>query len=421
MRDPARLRRVGIALLLLLGGAGCGSSEPTPSSNNATDAPTVAATDPALTSAPTATAASTSPAELVLADVGWYEVDRVGDLQGNESRTLLFGSLGGTLVGRVPLAAQGPADRRDGLEPFSWTDPQADGIFDGRVLVWGRDGNPTLIEGVDVADGSISHLVQADGTVHVATADRGLTHVFFITVGEATNLPTGLWVASVGEGTAPSMLTYRFSADPLHSTFTYRLVASPDGSRLAVQAMDGPVTLIDVESDQSEEVQPGGPVIGFADGHLVTYSARSPSGTRSVVAYDPATFEDRLLTSGVVSAQVTAGTGGDLVVAQHNLEAGGFEIEAIVIATGESRVVHSANPFDAAQGLARRDVSFLGTDLPPDWVIFVDSFFPFVSGFPFEPGQVEKPEPPLSSYPTVLNLRTGESQPVGPFVDQGAP
>src|SRR5919106_6293954 len=114
---PARLWRAAMALVLVLGGAGCGSSEPRPSADRATDAPTDPASDTAPTPTPAGTAASTSPAPLVLADAGWYEVDRVGDLEGNESRTLLVGSLGGTLVDRVPLAAQGPADRRDGLEP----------------------------------------------------------------------------------------------------------------------------------------------------------------------------------------------------------------------------------------------------------------------------------------------------------------
>ena len=410
------------ALVLVLGGAGCGSSEPTASISDPMPSAarqTAGATAPTATSAATSAPAS-SPTELVIDDVGWYEVDRVGDLEGNESRTLLFGSLGGTLTGRVPLAAQAPAERRDGLEPFSWTDPQADGIFDGRVIVWGRDGNATLIEGVDVIDASIAQLVQADGTVHVATADPALTRVFFITVDETSNRPTGLWESTIGDGSGPISLTYRFSRDPVSNLFTYRLVASPDGSRLAVQAMEGPVTLIDVETDQSLEVDPGGPVIGFADGNLVAYSARTPSGTRSVVAYDPETLEDQLLTNEVVSAQVVRGTDGDLVVAQHTDVVGRLEVETILVRTGESNVVHSAEPLEVGQGLARRDISFLGTDLPPDWVILVDSFFPFVPGFPFEPGQVERPEPPLSSYPVVLNLRTGEQRHVGPFVDHAS-
>jgi hypothetical protein len=400
------------ALVLMLGGAGCGSSEPTPSAD----------TTPEIVPTPAVTASSgapvDSPAELILDDVAWYEVDRVGDLEGNESRTLFFGSLGGTLVGRIPLAAQGPAERREGFEPFSWTDPQADGVFGRRVLVWGREGNATLIEGVDVADASTSQLVQAGGTIHVATADRDLTRVFFITVDEATNQPTGLWVASVGQGIAPTRLTYRFATDSVRSIFTYRLVASPDGSRLAVQAMEGPLTLIDVDTDQSAEVRPGGPVIGFADGYLVAFSARSPSGARSVVAYDPERLEDQTLTSDVVSAQVVPGTDGDYVIAQHNDDTGAMAIEAIMLSSGESRIVHEAAPPDIGQGLARPDLSFLGTDLPPDWTILVDSFFPFVPGFPFDPGQIEKPAPPLSSYPIILNLRTGESDHVGPFTEQ---
>lgn len=406
VRDVSSVRGViCLAFVLAIGGAACGSPQPIGSST-ATSNP----------STPAATGAESPSAEPT--ESGWYEVDRVGDLQGNQTRTLLVGSLAGTLIARISLGMQAPADRRDGREPFAWTDPQADGIFAGRVLVWGRDGNPTAIEDVAVADGSIHALVQAsEGTVHVATADAGLGRVFFITVDEDSNRPTGLWVVTLGDG-QPRQLTYRFAPEPVTNLFTYRLVASSDGSRLAVQAAQGPVTLIDVESDQSAELEPGGPIIGFADGHLVAYSAQSSTGAQSVLAFDPATLEGDQISEGATSAQVVPGTAGDLVAVMHRdaSDPTMFEIEAVLVGTGESRVAYTHEPGVLGPVLARRERTFLAAELPADWIILTDSFFPFI----YELGASPRPVPE-SGYPTLVNLCTSVVMRVGPFVEGGAP
>jgi hypothetical protein len=356
------------------------------------------------------------PSDPVPGELGWYEVDRVGDLEGNETRTLLVGSLGGTVVGRIPLGSQAPVDRRDGREAWAWTDPQADGIFGGMVLVWGRDGNPTIIEAVDVSDGSIAPIVEAPGdTVHVATGSSTLSHVFFVTVDAASNRPTGLWVFRPGESAPPRQLSYRFAPDAVTNLFGYRLAANSDGSRLAVQpGGEGPTTLIDVEGDVSFDVMPGGPIVGFADGDLIAFGPRSGSGSRAVLAFDGATLRQRQIAEDANAAQAVRGTAGDIVAVMVSDPSGSsaFDILSLVAGTGDGRVAYTHEPPALAQHLPRRDISSLGAELPEDWVILVDSFLPFIEG----PG--ESPNPVSEAgYPTLLNLRTSETLVVGPFVD----
>jgi hypothetical protein len=399
-------RRICCALVLLLGGAACGSPKQID--------PSTAALSPSIPAATESETPSTPSAGVT--EHGWYEVDRVGDLEGNQNRTLLVGSLAGTLIARIPLDSQAPADRQEGREAFAWTDPQADGVFGGRALVWGREGNPTAIEAVDLADASIDELVQApEAAIHVATADAELDHVFFITVDQASNRPTGVWVSIPEKGEQPVRLAHRFAPERVTNLFTYRLVAQADGSRLAVQAGEGPVTLIDVEGDQSVELEPGGPIIGFADGHLVAYGPRSPTGLQSVVAFDPATLAGRQIATEATAAQVVPGSAGDLVAVMHRDESNPtwFSIEAIQVDSGESRVAYIHETVDIGPVLARREMTFLGAELPIDWVLITDSFFPFIH----QDGVSPRPLPE-SSYPILLNLRTSETLRVGPFVDQ---
>ena len=357
------------------------------------------------------------PAAVVPDELGWYEVDRVGDLQGNETRTLLVGSLGGTVIGRIPLGSQAPADRRDGREAWAWTDPQADGIFSGQVLVWGRDGDPTTIEAVDVADGSIAPVVEAPAdTVHVATASSSMSHVFFVTVDAALNRPTGLWVVRVGESEAPRQLRYRFAPDPVTNLFGYRLIAKSDGSQVAIQAgPEGPGTLVDVEGDVSFEVLPGGPIVGFADNDLIALGPRSETGSRPVLAFDNANLGAREIARNATAAQVASGTAGDLVAVMVSDPAGSsaFDVVALEIGRVDGRVAYTHEPPALAQHLASSDISFLGAELPTDWVILVDSFLPFIDGRGESPNPVSE-----SGYPILLNLRTRETIQVGPFVDQ---
>lgn len=395
------------ALPLLLAHAACASFEPNPSS-----APPPS--EPAPTTTPVAPGSPTPPIPAEPMEGGWYEVDRVGDLEGNETRTLLVGSLRGTLTASIPLGAQVPAERRDGREAFAWTDPQANGIFAGRVLVWGRDGDQTAIEAVDVADGEIQPLVQApEDSVHVATADASLSRVFFVTVDEASNSPTGIWVASPESGEPPMRLTHRFGPELVTNRFSYRLVANADGSRLAIQGAEGPVTLFDVDSDRSVEINPGGPVIGFADDQVVAYGAASAEGFRAVFAFDPSTLQGREISEQATSAQVVPGTDGDLVASMHQdlSDQTRFAIEAIVVRTGERGVAYTNEPGTFNQGLASRHRNFLGAELPPDWVILVDSFFPYIQAPDINPRPV-----PETGHPLLLNLRTRDTLRVGPFV-----
>ncbi len=399
---PGRRKRALCVLLLLLGGAACGASEPIPTGS------------PVQSARPTAAEPSAGePARLILSDALWYEVNRIGNLQGNLANTLLIGSLDGTLRSRIPLGAQAPAERRDGREAFAWTDPQADGIFGHHVLVWGRDGQATTIEAVDVRDGSIEVLVNAEATVHVATADASLTHAFFITVDEASNQPTALWAARLGDD--PTRLAYEFATDPVTNLFTYRLVASADGSLVAIQpGVEGEITLIEVEANQAKRVQPGGPMIGFTDRHLIAYGALSATENRPLIAFDLETLDGQIIAEEVSSAQVVAGTDGELIAAMRTDPADprSFEVAGIAVGTGESSVAYTQDPAELGPQLASRDRHFLGAELPPDWVLLGDSFVPFIE----DPSRAPK-DVPLSRYPKLLNLRTGETVRVGPFVE----
>ena len=143
---------------------------------------------------------SGSPPTEGSASVGWYEVRDVGFAQGGRSeRSLEIGSTAGTHVARLTLNQLAGNARREGLEPYSWAGPQADGPFTGQVIVWGRDGQLQRIESVDLSDGTVEPLLEAPDAVHVATANRDLSRLYFITVDAGSNLPTGLWVDDVAD------------------------------------------------------------------------------------------------------------------------------------------------------------------------------------------------------------------------------
>lgn len=388
------------ALAILAGSAACGAPSPTPSGT------------PALPS-PSPPIAPSPPLGQELAELHWYEVERANDTHGNEWRTLFAGSLNGKLLGQILLGTLETAE--DGsADAFAWIDPQADGIFDDSVVVWGRRDGAGEIEAVRLADASIEPLVpRTAGTVHVATADARLRHVFFITVDEATDLPTGLWVDDVDDDVGARRIGYRFSETPVSNRFKYRLVADHDGSVLAVQAgLEGPVTLVPVPGGGSREVDPGGPMIGFAENALIAYGPRSATDRRPVVAFDVTTLRHRILIDEIDSAQIVPGSAGALVAVQVNdpINAGSFVIGAVSVRTGVALGAFTHDPAEIWPGLASRDRSFLGAQAPPDWVLLVDVFFPFVQGTGAAPKDL-----PLSSYPKLLNLRTGERLRIGPF------
>lgn len=401
--DLRILRAALSTLILLLGGVACGRPS----------LPTDAARSPVVTATATGVEPSSHPSplpHLSFEDSIWYQVDRVGDIAGNARRTLLFGTVTGQLRGRIPLgeSAGGP---EQGQEPFAVSDPQADGIFGRRVLVWGRDGEPGQIESVDLDTGEIDRLLQSEDIIHVATADAALSRLFFIVVDGLSHRALELRTALV-DGADAAGLTFAFPAEAMTNASRYRLVANSDGSLLAVQSGEqGPIHVIDVEGDRSVEFKPGGPVIGFAGEVLIAYGSASDTGTRPLVAYAPSTLE-RVITEGVSSAQVVPGTDGDLVVSMRISEIdAGHEIEVSSVATGDASVAYMHEGAEIAPLLARRDRSFLGYSLPPDWVLLVDSFLPFIPDVPGVPK-----DPPESSYPLALNVRTHETIRIGPFI-----
>lgn len=349
-----------------------------------------------------------------LADFGWYHVDRVTVPGGNETRTLFVGSLDGLLVAQVPLGTLEAAAREGRDEAFQWLDPQADGVFGAKVVVWGRQGASAAVEAVSIESGATEPLVtRAEGTVHVATADSGLRRVFFVTIDEATGLPTGLWVDDVDDEAGPSQLDYQFSDQAVTRQFQYRLVANGDGTIIAVQPdQGGTVTLIPVAGGRSREASPGGPMLGFSDDELIAYGPASDTERPSVVAYSVATGTRRVLADEVDAARVVEGTEGPLLAVMRidPAEPRRFDIVAIDLRTGESQLAYQQNPSELGPLLASLDRTFLGAEVPPDWVLLADSFFPYLEG----PGLPLR-DPPRSTYPMLLNLRTEEAIRLGPF------
>lgn len=330
------------------------------------------------------------------------------DLEGLEERTLLFGSLGGTASGELSLGSIHFEERQGGAESFAWIDPQADGVFDGKALVWGRDGDLGTLESIDLLSGETRSLVETRDIIHVATAAASLTRVFFITA-EETGEPTGLWVDDLSDEDGPEPIPYNFGDEPIHNFSRFRLVANEDGSLLAVQREHGTVTLVEVANGGAEDVSPGGPLLGFTDDYLVSLGAQSPDGTYPVVAFDLAALEGFTVFRGAVAAQVVGrGRPPDIAVMTIDVTANTYDIHSVTLDTGDSAAVYrgdaAINPF-----LAGRDRTFVGYEAPPGTVILVMSFTRFI-GEP-TPGR----ELPLSANPLLLNLETGETTTLGPW------
>jgi hypothetical protein len=394
----------GLAILL----AACGGDSPI-----RTVSVSPAAQTPGSSTSPTSAMPSSSPSSVPsepadLSSLRWYEVRRVHDLNGMETRTLLFGTLGGRDAGELPLGSISFDERQGGAEPFAWIDPQADGVFAGKALVWGRDGDLARLEAIDLLNGDARPLVEAQDVIHVATADVSLTKVFFITA-EETGQPTGLWVDDVSDEDGPEPLRYDFGAEPIHNFSRFRLAANTDGSLLAVQQGDGKVTLVDVATGGGEEVSPGGPLLGFTDDYLVSLGAQSPDGTYPVVAFDVAALEGFTAFRGSVAAQVVGGgRASEVVVMTFDATANAYDIHSVSLHSGDNAPVYrgdaGTNPF-----LARRDRTFVGYEAPPGTVLLVESFTRFIGEPP--PGR----ELPQSAYPLLLNLKTGETTTLGPW------
>ncbi len=205
---------------------------------------------------------------------------------GTQTRTLSIGSLDGTLLEPIEIASFSAAEGEDIQDLYAWIDPQAAGIFGHSVVVWGREQQSFSIEAVRLSDAAIVPLVDLEAPVHVATADADLQQLFFITVEEESGTPIGLGTDDLGDRAGPSEIPYRFADRPVSYDFKYRLATTDDGSILAVQADDGPVTLINTASGSSREVDPGGPMVGFAEEALVAYGFRSDTGRPPLLLFD---------------------------------------------------------------------------------------------------------------------------------------
>ena len=370
-------------------------------------------TSPASVSATAAPSAAdeTPNASVPPADLGWYEASRTLGPGGTETRTLYVGSLGGDLVAAIKLGTLETAQRNGVTASFEWIFPQAEGIFDDTVLIWERQEGSASVEAVSVADGSVRALIDIDDPVHVATADAGLQRIFFVTADAASSLPTGLWADDLGDAAGPERIAYRFADEPLSNAFKYRLTANADGSLLAIQAEDGPVTLIDVARRASVEVSPGGPMIAFSEAGLVAYGPRPDT---SLLLIDVDTRAERVLVDEVDAAQLVKGTEGDLVAFMQidPLDPRSFVIGVVSPRTGGRGIAYTQDPSVVGPLLARRDQIPLGSEAPPDSVL-VGTFLTFIEGL------APLADHPLDSYPMLLDLRTGETQRVGPFSEGG--
>jgi len=405
------VRATAIVCSIVIGGVACDRGAPTQTATPSSSAASPGA--PLATDGPRPSSPSPSPTAADPTALHWYEVRRVHDLEGNETRALLVGSMDGRLYGDIALGSLDAAESEGGLETFAWTDPQTAGIFGDSILIWGRDGQHSVIETVDVNDASIATTVVADGVVQAATADASLSMVFFITVDDSSNQPTGLWLDSLVDGAGPRRIDYDFADRQLSRTFMYELLAAADGSQIAVRAGGGIVTVIDVASGEASEVDPRGPLIGFSEGLLIAFGQSGAIGS-PVLAIDAETGEARELVGEASAAQVVPGLEGGLVAAMQidPREGRHWQISVIPLLGGETWVAFTQDPAVLGAQLPRRDVLFHGVQLPPEWILLVDSFSRFITG------RGEQPVPPESAFPRLLNLRTGEVVQIGPFVDE---
>jgi hypothetical protein len=287
--------------------------------------------------------------------------------------------------------------------------PHADGPFAGRLLLWGRRGALAAIEQVGLNDGATRPLVDVGSSIHVATADPNLERVFFISADAQTNLPTGLWVVDSGEPQAPTEIPYDFSSEELSNEHRYRLKASPDGRLLAIQAGSGAVTIVNVASGASSKLRPGGSMIAFGNLGLYAYGARENAG-RDVLLFE-ASESPLAVAAAVDTAQVVAGSEGDLVVAMRidAANARAFAISVTDPRIGE-RIVYRSRGTEIEPYLPSTDETPLGYDTPANMVVLVDSFVTFAEAPWGAPQELEE-----SRWPRLLEFAAGSVEVLGPF------
>lgn len=398
---PVVGRLVSVAACLIAV-AGCGV-QPLPSG---TPAPSIASTPEDSPS---------SGADIDLSEVGWFEVERGFDTEGGASRRLVLGHLGGEVVRTIELGTFDGRPNASGVGAFGTSDPQANGIFQDRILVWMRQGAIADIEAVSVSDGAIAPLVQdAGGVVHAAAADMGLSRLFYVVVNE-TGVPTGLFMDEIDNPLPPRRLPLEFAPGEVgDGGRRYRLTPNADGSRLVVDGPDMAV-LVEVDTGVTHELDLGGEVLGLAADTVLAYGLRSQSDLRAVVAIEVPSLRRRVVAEDVTSARVALDTGGRpvLVLLREARDGSGTStISVALIETGAERVLYEVESGATAAMLPSPERAFHSADVPPGWVLLANTFLPFVES------DEGRPPPDGSEYPRLLGLATGEVVPLGPFASR---
>lgn len=392
------VRRFACSLLAVAAVASSCTNQPLPESS-----------EPAPSSGTPAPVASNSanPDPANLDDLHWYQVDTANDTQGGQVRTLITGSLGGAVGPEVRL---GSLANSPDAEEFAWIAPQADGIFDGRVLLWERQGGSASLEVLELESGAISELLDVGDVVQTATASQDLASVYFVTADPESSTPTGLWSLTPAASPIPTQLPFEFPADQLTGAKRFRLVASADGRYLTIEQDDGLVRVLNTVSGEIDELGLG-PVVGFTGGIVVAFGSQHADGSRPVQAYDVELGVQITLVDGVTSAQTPPGELVAFLLTDPD-QPGAYAIGSIPAVGGAPTLVYQHESPEIGPLLARRDRTPLGAETPADHVLLVDSFVPFV-------GVGDLPPKPAvdSSFPLLLDLISGETVRIGPFSD----
>jgi hypothetical protein len=352
----------------------------------------------------------TAKASIDLTKAGWFEVEDSHDEAGHAARTVLAGTLDGVVSSETALGNSTTAGNSSAAL-FDWTGPQADGVFGGQVLLWGRDGDVGAIEMLAPTTGAISPVVAADAAVQVATADGPFATVFFITADPVTRVPIALWMYRTGSLSNPQRLDVALSHQPVDAVDKYRLAADEAGDQLALQRGDGPITIIDIAHRTTTTVTPFGPMIGFAGGSSITLGAKSGEGHRPLMAFRGEGPSASVLLPTIDAAQVLGGSTQRLIAAMITdpNDPRKFEIGAVNVDGVVRWPIFRQTAEAQAATLAPGQRPHVVAELPDDWVLVADSFLPFIQ----EPIRSKSPE--ASTFPFLVNVVTSEVERLGPF------
>lgn len=399
---PNRIGRLGLVVratlpcVALLVAAACLAPSPKPGPTQRTDPPPV-------TGSPSPSLTSPDP-DTPFDELAWYQVDRIHDTQGNETRILYVGSLDGSLLAEVTLTSTGPGQNL-ASELLDLVYPHAAGFHGGGVLVWGHEQATASLELFRPGAGFEPRLANLDGVVQVATADADLRSVYYVTIDPDTLEPNGLWAREVGGTNQPTRLPFDF---PERERSQHRLTATADGSIVAIQPMPaGAVTLIDVRTAHSRNVESGGAMIGFVQDRLVALGPSSDTEAgRPVFAY-ARDGQGVVVADHVDAAQIVPGRKPWIAVMRITPEdPRHYEISLVDLMTGASSLVYRQEGPEIAPMLAAFERTAMGAQLPPDTALLADSFAAFID-------QRHGGDPPPESFPQLLDLGSRQVRRLG--------